>query len=430
MLLEMNKTNYIGLAMVLFLLVGQTNLICQDGTAWTHFRGSELNGIAPPGNYPVTWSDSVNISWKWDEEGRGWSSPVIYGRQVWLTTASADGSEMKAICIDFESGRKLHDIVLFSPDSVFRKHAVNSYATPTPAIEDGFVYVHFGRYGTACLNSLTGKVVWSRTDLQCEHIQGPGSSLLLHENKLFVHMEGVDVQEIYCLDKATGKTIWMAERDPLLYESIPEIGKKAYVTPIVIEVDGRQLLISNGSAVCNAYDVETGEEIWYIIQGEDSTISMPTYYKGRVYFYTAFVTPAEGEKYCELWCVDPTGSGDLTGNIQWRLASPILQLLTPVIHDGLLYTVDTRNILYCIHAESGKIIWEQRLKGKYNASPIVANNRIYIGSTRGDVLVLETGEKYEEVALNKVSGEIWATPAFVDESILLRTSKGLYRIKE
>lgn len=413
-----------------WLFLGPGILLSQNSADWTHFRGSALNGIAPDGIYPLSWSDSTNIAWKFDEEGRGWSSPVVFDNQVWMTTASPDGSEMKAVCIDFVSGKKLYDILLFTPETVYRKHSVNSYATPTPAIEDGFVYVHFGRYGTACINTANGKKVWSRTDMICEHVQGPGSSLLLHEEKLFVHMEGTDVQEIYCLDKSSGKTIWMAERDSSLYATLAEIGKKAYTTPVVIEAGGRELLISNGSAVCNAYDIETGKEIWYIVQGEDSTISMPTEYNGKIYFYTAFVTPEEGEKFCELWCVDPSGEGELSANIIWRISSPILQLLTPVIYDGLLYTVDTKGVFHCLDAQTGKSIWQKRLKGKYNASPIVAGDRLYLCSTRGEVLVIETGKEFRETATNKLPGEIWATPAFYEESILLRTSKALYRIQE
>jgi len=403
-------------------LSGQSN--------WTHFRGSALNGIADDSIYPVSWNDSTNIEWFIPVEGRAWSSPVVYGNQVWLTSASVDGKEMFVLCLDLESGNEIYHINLFNPDTVYGKHAVNTYATPTAAIEDGYVYVHFGRYGTACINTSTGEKVWERTDMQCNHVQGPGSSLFIYENKLIVHMEGTDVQDIYALDKKTGRTIWKASRNNNFYKALKDIGKKAYVTPIVIDVDGRKLMISNGSAVCNAYDIETGEEVWYIVQGEDSTISMPVEYEGKIYFYTSFITPEEGERYCELWCVDPKGEGDLTENILWRKKSAELQLLTPVIKDGLLYTVDTRGVLYCLDAEDGTIIWQEKLKGKYNSSPVIAGDHVYISSTRGDTYVFKTGLTYQLLVENKLPGEIWATPAFVDGAILMRTSKGLYKIVE
>jgi len=397
---------------------------------WTHFRGSDLNGIAAEGDYPTVWNDSTNIVWKIPVGGRGWSSPVVYDKQVWLTTASPDGKEMSALCIDLNSGELLFDVDLFKPEKVFRKHSVNSYATPTPAIEADFVYVNFGRYGTACLSTSSGEVIWSRTDMQCEHVQGSGSSLFLYEDMLIVHMEGTDVQDIYALDIETGETIWIAKRDKALLDQIEDIGKKAYVTPIVIEVDGRKLMISNGSRACSAYDIESGEEVWYIPQGEDSTISMPLFYKGKVYFYTSFVTPEAGEKYCELWAVDPKGTGNLTDNIIWREKFPILQLLTPVISDDMLFTIDTKSELYCMDVTSGETIWKERLKGKYNSSPIVANGLVYVSTTRGETSIFKVARSYEKVAENKLSGEIWATLAFVNGSILIRTSKGLYKIEE
>lgn len=407
---------------------GQDILPGPDDECWTHFRGSALDGVAPEGNYPVTWNDSTNVLWRAPVDGRGWSSPVVCNDKVWITSASPDGKEMYLLAYDLGTGSLLQRIDLFNPDTIYNKHAVNSYATPTAAVESNFVYVHFGRYGTACVNTVTGEKVWERTDLKCKHVQGPGSSLLLHGEKLIVHMEGTDVQEIFALDKHTGKTIWKTSRNPVFYEPLQEIGKKAYITPIVIVVEGRELLISNGSAVANAFDIETGEEVWYIPQGEDSTISMPVLFGENIYFYTSFVTPAEGEKFCELWAVDPRGEGDLTGNIQWRMKFPILQLLTPVIDDGLLYTVDTRGVFYCISAGTGEILWKERLRGKYNASPIIADGKIYVSNTRGETHVFRTGPSYEMLTTNLLDGEIWATPAFVDGSIVLRTSKWLYRL--
>jgi outer membrane protein assembly factor BamB len=423
----MNKKRYLPLIPVT--IIAFLAMSCDKSPAnWTHFRGSSHDGIAAPGEYPTQWNDSTNIRWIAPDEGKGWSSPVVLDKQVWLTSASADGKEMYAVCIDLESGEQLFKTELFTPDSIFRIHAVNSYATPTPAIEEGYVYVHFGRYGTACINTKTGEKVWQRTDLQCEHVQGPGSSLLLHDEKLIVHMEGTDVQDIYALNKRTGETIWKTSRNPVFYEHLAEIGKKAYTTPIVITVDGRELLISNGSAVANAFDIETGEEVWHIPFGEDSTVAMPVEYNGKIYFYTSFETQDDGERVCELWAVDPRGKGDLSGNILWKLTSPLLQLSTQVIADGLLYTVDSRSNLQCIDPETGKVIWVEKLKGKFNSSPIAANGNIYVSTTRGETIVFKQDRSYDLVAENNLEGEIWATPAFVDGSILMRTSKGLYRI--
>jgi len=402
----------------------------QDSGSWTHFRGSDLNGISTEKGYPSTWNDSANIAWKVPESGKGWSSPVIFGKQVWFTTANQESREMRALCVDLETGLTLYDRLIFHPEKLYRIHAINSYATPTPAIEEEFIYLHFGRYGTACLNTSTGETKWERTDLQCEHIQGPGSSLMIYKDKLIVHLEGTDHQQILALDKLTGKTIWIAERPAELYDLMAPIGKKAFVTPIIVNVKGRDLLISNGSTVCIAYDPLTGIEVWRISQGDDSTISMPVEGDGLVFFYTSFVTGEDGKKYAELFAVDPDGAGDIgETHIRWRMKAPILQLSTPVYVDGLLYTVDARGVFYCLDAKTGEVTWSENLKGKYHSSPIYADGLLYISSTRGETFVYRAGPEPELVAKNILEGEIWATPALSGGAILMRTSEYLYKIE-
>jgi len=396
---------------------------------WTHFRGNNLNGISDATNIPVSWNDSTNVIWKAAIDGKGWSSPVVYENQIWVTTATEDGKQMKAVCVDFNTGKTIFDKKLFEPDTVFAKHGVNTYATPTPCIEKDFVYAHFGSYGTACLKTSDASVVWQRSDLKCDHVQGPGSSPIIYNDLLILHYEGSDVQYIVALDKKTGKTIWKADRPKEYYNLLQPIGKKAYITPIVVNVNGQGLLISNGSAVCIAYNPETGQEVWRIPQGEDSTIAMPFTENGVVYFFTSFVSPAEGEKYAELLAVNPDGKGDISKtNILWRIKFPILQMLTPVIKDGLIYCIDTKGNLACIESKTGTIVKSRKLKGNYNSSPVYAAGYIYFSSTKGETLVIKAGKDLETIAQNKLDGEIWATPAIVNNSMLMRTSKFLYCI--
>ena len=396
---------------------------------WTHFRGSKLDGIATVNKAPVKWTPDSNILWKAEIHDKGWSSPVVYDEQIWVTTASDDGEGLYAVCLDFETGKIIHDIKVFEPDSVYGKHAINSYATPTPCIEQGFVYVHFGMYGTACISTDDGSIIWQRTDLPCNHVQGPGSSPVLYKNLLILHLEGSDVQYIVALNKTDGKTVWRTERRKELYEPLLPIGKKAYITPLIITVNGKDLLISNGSAVCSAYDPETGKEIWWIVRGEDSTIAMPFSENNKVYFYTSFIVPPEGNNFAELMAVDPDGQGDIAEkNILWRIKTPVLQLLTPVIKDGLIYTIDSENNLMCIDSETGNPVYTDKVKGKYNSSPVYAAGNIYFCSTQGEIMVVREGIRYDVIAVNELDGEIWATPAILRNSILIRTSKFLYRI--
>lgn len=402
----------------------------EDPSAWTHFRGSRLDGKATGKGFPLSWNDSTNITWKVPIEGKGWSSPVVLNKQVWLTTASREKKEMRVLCLDLETGRIIHNRVVFTPDTFYRIHAINSYATPTPAIEEGRVYVHFGRYGTACLNSVSGEKLWERTDLSCEHIQGPGSSLLIYKDKLIVHLEGTDVQQILALDKRTGRTLWKSERPGELYKLMPEIGRKAYITPIVVNVNGRDLMISNGSGACMAYDPETGKEVWRIVQGDDSTISMPVEGDGLVYFYTSFVTGPDGKKYAELFAVDPEGAGDIgQSHIRWRMQAPILQLSTPVLVGDVLHTVDANGVFYGLRAGDGEVLWSEPLRDKFHSSPLYADGHLYLSSTRGETLVYTTGNPPERLAENWLEGEIWATPALVDGALLIRTSEYLYRVE-
>ena len=396
---------------------------------WTHFRGNNLNGISEDQNAPITWSDSTNIIWKTDIQGKGWSSPVVFGDQIWVTSANEDGKQMAGICLDFNSGKLIYNINLFEPDVTYPKHSINTYATPTPCIEDGFVYLNFGTYGTACVDSENGKVVWKRTDLNCDHVQGPGSSPILYRNLIILHIEGIDVQYLVALDKQTGETVWKTDRPADLYEPLAAIGRKAYITPVIMNVNGQDLLISNGSAVCIAYNPLTGEEVWRVVEGEDSTIAMPFSENGIVYFFPSFVTGPDGEKYTELLAVNPDGEGDITKtNVLWRFKSPILQLLTPLIKDGLIYTIDTRNKLYCLDARTGQEVYSKKLKQKYNSSPVFAGGNIYFTAVNGATMVLKAGNQLQILAENKLPGEVYATPALLRNSILIRNDSRLYRI--
>jgi outer membrane protein assembly factor BamB len=424
----MRRSNYYILIITLICFSVLTTSCNNKNENWTHFRGDRLDGIADVRSAPVKWTADSNIYWKAEIHDKGWSSPVVYGDQIWVTTSTDDGKKLYAVCLDYKTGRIIYDIKVFEPDSVYSKHSINSYATPTPSIEKDFVYVHFGQYGTACINTNSGAVIWQRTDLFCEHVQGPGSSPIIYKNLLILHFEGSDVQYIIALNKTDGRTVWKTERRREFYEPLEPIGKKAYITPLIIKVNGRDMLISNGSAVCSAYDPETGKEIWWIVRGEDSTIAMPFSENGVVYFYTGYMVPPEGENFAELIAVNPDGKGDLEGNILWRIRTPVLQLLTPVIKDGLIYTIDTESNLNCIDAKTGKNIYSDRIKGRFNASPVYACGNIYFCSTQGEIIVLRAGTAYTIIARNKLEGEIWATPAILRNSILIRTSKFLYRI--
>jgi outer membrane protein assembly factor BamB len=417
----------------LFCFLILASVICPEqvnSQNWTHFRGSNLNGIAETKDIPLKWDDSV-VKWKTIIHDEGYSSPVVYDNQVWVTTAKADGKELYAVCIDFQTGKIIYDIKVFTPDEIEGKHSLNTYASPTACIEKGFVYVHYGSSGTACINTSDGSIVWKRNDFKCKHAQGPASSPVLYKNLLILHFEGTDARFIVALDKATGKLIWKTNRPAEPYQPLAEIGRKAYITPLIINVKGRDMLISNGSAVCIAYDPDNGKEIWRVVAGAESTIAMPVSENGVVFWYTGFTTGDDGKKYTDLLAVNPNGTGDITGtNVLWKIHEELSQnqSLTPVIKDGLLYTINTRNILMCIDAATGKEIWSTRLTSNFNASPIYIDGDIFFFSVKGEVLAIKAGRKYEVVGKSQMDSGIWATPAVLRNSVILRTQKYLYRI--
>src|SRR6266849_3031224 len=180
---------------------------------WPQFRGPGGNGISYCTGAPLKWSETENVRWKTPIHDKGWSSPVVWDDQVWLTTAPADGTRLYAVCVERSTGKVLHDLKLFDVEKPGFCPPTNSYATPTPAIEDGRVYIHFGSYGTACLDTATGKTLWSRRDLPCDHWRAPASSPILYKGLLILQFDGHDFQYVAALDKTTGKTVWKKDRD-------------------------------------------------------------------------------------------------------------------------------------------------------------------------------------------------------------------------
>lgn len=408
---------------------GQTNINPGSGPNkinWTFYRGSNLDGISLNKGLPLTWSENENIVWKTPLHGKGASSPVVYGDQIWLTTADSTGKNLFAVCASLKTGKIIHDIKVFEPDSIPPLHTLNTYATPTSAIEEGFVYVHFGSMGTACIETSSGKTVWTRNDLKCDYVQGAASSPIIYKDLLILHYEGVDIQFLIALNKKTGETVWKSYRPQEYYENQPAIARKAFITPIIVNVNGKDLLISNGAEVCIAYDPMTGEEIWRIPYVSDTTISMPMFSNGLVIFTTGLLDPIR------LMAVKPSGKGDITKtNVVWTVSNKDIPAInSPVVKDGLLYMIHERGVITCLEAETGKVVYTNKLKGNFYSSPICADGKIYFFSKNGIIYVLQEGREFKILAENKMDGEFMATPAVSGKALIVRNSKALYRIEK
>jgi outer membrane protein assembly factor BamB len=277
---ELNTVSNKTQAMLLLLLVAAMMLLpvqtvrASDDGNWPDWRGPTGNGRSDATGLPLNWSETKNIVWKTPIHDLGYSTPVVWRDQIWLTTATKKGKTLYAICVDLNSGRIIHDVEVFHPEKPQRIHRNNSYATPSAVVEEGFVYVHYGTHGTAAIDSGTGQVLWRRTDLNCDHMQGPVSSPILHEDLLIFPLEGVDVQFVVALDKKTGRQVWRYDRPRELYEGIePLYLLKSYHTPVIVEVNGQLQLINNGAMLVTGHEIRTGRELWRVRYRDDNPIS-------------------------------------------------------------------------------------------------------------------------------------------------------------
>ena len=394
-----------------------------DAHRWTAFRGTDGSGHSAAAGLPIRWSETGNVRWKTPIHGRGWSSPIVWGDQVWLTTATEDGRKMYGIGVDRETGRIVHDLLLFENAEPDYCHPTNSYASPTPAIEEGRVYLHFGTYGTACVDTASGQVVWTRRDLNCDHFRGPGSSPILHRDLLILQFDGFDHQFIAALDKRSGETVWLRERD-IDYGTDNGDYKKAYATPLVIEHAGREQLISPAAVATIAYDPQTGDELWRIQPGGMNAAARPLYANGLVYI-------AAGDGNYRLLAVRPDGTGDVTDtHIVWKTSQSVPRRSTPLVLGDLLFMMEDGGVASCLEAKTGRGVWRERLDGAYWASPVAAEGRVYFFSQEGRTPVIEAGREFRLLADNRLDAGLNATPAIAGQAIYLRTFTHLYRIED
>jgi outer membrane protein assembly factor BamB len=398
---------------------------------WPQFRGPAGDGHATSAALPLTWAENKNVAWKTPIHGRGWSSPVIFGNQIWITTATTDGRELSAIALDKATGKVLHDLKLFQVQTPQFAHAFNSYASPTPVIERGRVYVTFGSPGTAAVDSATGKVVWERRDLECNHFRGAGSSPIVHGNLLVMHFDGSDRQYVVALDKRTGKTVWKTERS-IDFQDLGPDGKpqadgdfrKAFSTPHVATFGGRQVLISLGSKAAYAYDPATGKELWRIEERTNHSASTrPVIGHGMIYYPSGFATG-------QLLAVRPDPKGMASdANIAWKLTRGVPQKPSLTLVGDLLFMINDRGIASSVDAKTGDVVWTSRIQGEYSASPVAAPGRVYVFSEAGAATVIDAGREFKVIGESQLGDGFMATPAVDGRAFILRSRTHLYRVE-
>ena len=420
-----------------------------EDPSWPQFRGAGGQGSVEVDRLPLHWSESENVTWKTLLPGRGWSSPVIGDGMIWVTTAieieappdvikkrEAERTDRQpivvcervdflAIGIDLESGKIRHKVPLFSAEFPQVIHALNSYASPTPVLSGNRLYCHFGAFGTCCVDAREGRILWVNRDIEVKHENGPGSTPVLWHDKLIVHFDGIDKQFVVAFDANTGAVAWETVRSGTL-RSNPQY-RKAYATPLILAIRGKDTLISPGADWVYAYDPETGEERWKTSYGRlgFSNVARPVAGHGLVFVSTSFGATS-------LLAIRPLAT---EGKIEWEYTRQVPRVSSPVLLGDELFFVSDRGIATCLDAPSGKTRWVKRLGGNYSASPLAALGRIYFFSRKNDdgkcvTTVIESSRKFRRIAKNELDGSIFASPAAIEGALILRTDRALYRIEE
>jgi outer membrane protein assembly factor BamB len=406
---------------------------------WPEFRGPwgdghvSAKGDTKPIGLPLHWSETNHVKWKTEIPLRGWSTPVVMGGQIWMTSATVEGRDYFAIGVDEASGKILFNEKIFhtdNPEPLGNGASMNCYATPSPVIEPGRVYVHFGSPGTACLDTKTGKVIWKRNDLPCRHYRGASSSPVIFENRLILTFDGADLQYLIALDKRTGENAWKTNRSvawndenaPGPYAKDGDL-RKAHGTPLIATVAGKPQLISVGAKASYGYDPRTGSEIWRVEYNDYSNAPRPLFENGLAFIVT-------GLNKRELWAVKADGHGNVTdSHVAWKLSTHVGKYASPLLVDGLIYTASDESFVTCVEAATGQVVWTERIGGQYAASPIYADGRLYFFSQDGTTTVLKPGRTFEVLATNKLAGGFMASPAVDGKAFYLRTKTHLYRVE-
>ena len=403
---------FLRVALVVLTLLPARRISAED---WPQFRGPGGEGHSAEKDLPLQWSESQNILWKTPIAGRGWSSPVVSGGRVWLTTAveRQGNASLRVLAYEVQSGREVVNVEVFSVRDAFLKNAKNSFASPTPIIEGDRVYVHFGSDGTGAVTT-DGKIVW-KTRLPYDSMHGNGGSPTLYRDLLIVSCDGSDDAYVVALDKNTGKVRWKTQRR--------EPYDQSYTTPLIIQVNGRDQVVSIGAFRAASYDPLTGKEIWRVRYGDGfSNVPRPVFSHGLVFIGTGFQEPS-------MLAVRPTGTGDVTGtHIAYTIERGAPFTPSPIIVGDEFYMVSDIGVASCLDVATGKIHWQQRVPGNYSASPVFADNRIYFLSEEGVATVIAPGKEFRRLAANSLEGTTFASIAVSQGTFFIRSDTHLYRI--
>ncbi len=399
-----------------------TNSFSAPAIDWPEFRGPTGQGLSAAKDVPTDWDATNHVVWKTEIPGTGWSSPVLAGGRIYLTTAVSEPAlSLRALCVDAADGKIIWNAEVFQPEEAGAKthHQKNGLASPTPVVTKDRLFVHFGHMGTAALD-LSGKILWRQTELKFSSVHGNGGSPALVDGRLVFSCDGGADPFLVALDAGTGEVRWKTLRNTTAKKTF------SFSTPLVIETGGQRELISAGSGFVGGYDLKDGHEIWRARYGEGySVVPRPLFAHGLLYISSGFDRPV-------LFAIKPEGaSGDVTEtNIVWQLAKGIPNTSSVLAVGAELYFVSDGGIASCVDALTGAVHWNERLGGNFSASPIFAEGRIYFQNEAGIGFVVKSGKTFALLAKNDLGERTLASPAVMDGALFIRSELHLWRIGE
>jgi outer membrane protein assembly factor BamB len=380
---------------------------------WPEFRGPTMQGISEATNVPTTWSASTNVAWKTPMH-EGWSSPVVSKGKIYLTGATNIGNaiSLRAVCLDYATGKIDWDIEALQadPNDAGKKHKKNGMASPTPIVRDGKIYVHFGHMGTAALD-LSGKILWKQTSIKYPPLHGNGASPALVDDLLIFSCDGLSDPFLAALDAKSGEVKWKSPRNT------PAKSQFSFSTPLLIKVDGVEQLISPYSGFVGAYEPKTGKEIWRFAYGEGySVVPRPVFAHGLLFIGSGFDRPV-------IYAIDPVKK-----EAAWQQAKGAPNTPSMLVVGGELYVVSDSGIATCFDAKTGATHWSERLGGGFSASPVFAEGKIYFLNEEGIASVVKASKTFELLSKNELGDRTLASPAILDNAILIRSASALWKI--
>ena len=378
---------------------------------WPGFRGPTGQGIAQKKKFPLKWNETENIRWKAELPGRGTSSPVVWNKRVFITSASEDGKTRLLYCFNRSDGELLWKREAPTPQNIEKLYWKNTYATTTPITDGERVIAFFGNSGFICCD-MNGDLEWSQNIGEFITTHGPGTNMVMYKDKIILIQDQINSESVYvAINKYNGDILWRQKRDQAY----------CWASPVIVRIDDHDELIYNGSHKVVGYNPDTGEEIWSLNGPSKEAVPMIVTGGGLIFSQSGRNGP--------IIAIRPGGKGDVTGShLFWKNSIGGPHVPSPVYFQDRLYVINDTGVLSCFDALSGKVIWKERLEGRFSASPVLSDNKIMVTNEEGLTSIFKAGDNFELIAENDLKEETLASLAVLGEQIFIRTAKHLYCI--